>query len=267
MALYQTAILLGAGSGPVLGGFVAELLGFRAPFWAFALVSALAALYAWFGYRETLPRRPEPEGKRAESTSFAGSLRPLLGHRGFLAVTIITFGVFFTRTAALWQLVPLVGVARFDLSLWAIGVAMTLQSAANLLVLPLAGSLADRCGHARVIVPSTVGLALCLVLIALAPAAWVYFVAVILLGIAGGIVNPSSTAYAADQAPDGRFGPAMGILRTVGDAGFVAGPILAGLAVDLLPWGYASGLVLNALVIATGALVFARANGEPRPTG
>jgi multidrug resistance protein len=261
MALYQTAILVGAGAGPVFGGIIAEVFGFRAPFWAFALVTLAASVFALAGFTETLADRRELDG--AENRGGKGGLGPavLLEHRAFAAVTLVTFGIFFTRTAAQWQLTPLIGDARFGLSLAAIGLALTAQAAANLAMLSVAGRLVDRFGARRAIAWSTYGLASSLVLVALAPSPWLFFVAVMLVGVSVGVSNPASTAFAADNAPNGRFGPAMGVLRTVGDAGFVLGPILAGLAADLLPAGYTGGMVLNAAVVALGALAFALATG------
>lgn len=266
MALYQTAILLGAGMGPAIGGFVAELYGFRAPFWAFAAVAALAAIFAVFQFTETLDQGPGDTNGSASNAapSSLSLLSSLLHHRGFLAVTIITFGIFFTRTAAQWQLIPLIGDGRFGLSLAVIGIAMTLQAGANLAMLPAAGILIDRFGHNRSILVAVLSLAISLLMIALAPAVWVYFVGVILVGISVGVAGPASTAFAADQAPDGRFGPAMGVLRTFGDAGFVLGPILAGLTADLLVFGYAGGMALNALIIVVGAAIFALATRDDR---
>ncbi len=266
MALYQTAILLGAGLGPSFGGFIAEHFGFRAPFWAFAIVAALASMVAIFGFTETLDT-DKSEGASSRGRGPEGlfsSFASLLRHRAFLAVTMITFGTFFTRTAAQWQLIPLIGAHRFELSLGTIGIAMTMQAGANLAMLPLAGLLIDRLGHQRLILLSTASLALCLLLIAFGSAVWTFAVGVILVGASVGVLSPASMAYAADNAPDGKFGPAMGVLRTVGDAGFVLGPILAGLVIDLSSFGYAGGLALNALIIVGGAVVFARATKKYR---
>jgi multidrug resistance protein len=270
MALYQTAILMGAGAGPVFGGVIAEFFGFRAPFWSFALVTLAASVFALVGFTETLAERREEAEPASRGGKLGLGVAALLQHRAFAAVTLVTFGIFFTRTAAQWQLTPLIGDARFGLSLAAIGLALTAQAAANLAMLSVAGHVVDRFGARRAIAWSTYGLAASLVLVALAPNAWLFVAAVVLVGISVGVSNPASTAFAADNAPNGRFGPAMGVLRTVGDAGFVLGPILAGLAADLLPAGYTGGMILNAAVVALGAFAFAlasRGRGSAHPEG
>jgi MFS family permease len=86
---------------------------------------------------------------------------------------------------------------------------------------------------------------------------WVFLLALMLLGLSLGVSNPATAAYAADHAPAGQFGPAMGMLRTMGDLGFVAGPLVAGAIADLLPGGYATALIANALLILLLVLVFA----------
>ena len=51
---YQASIQLGATIGPVLGGYLAWLFDFRAPFWAYMLVGLAAAATAAFAFTDTL---------------------------------------------------------------------------------------------------------------------------------------------------------------------------------------------------------------------
>jgi MFS family permease len=53
MSIYQGALLLGAGIGPALGGFVAEYWGLRAPFFAYGLLAFLCGLWVVFRGVET----------------------------------------------------------------------------------------------------------------------------------------------------------------------------------------------------------------------
>lgn len=259
MALNQTALLAGACFGPAIGGVLADLFGHSAPFWGFAIVSGLACLVALTAFHETRASRPA-----APAQSGLG-LGVLLADRRFMAVTAITFASFFTRTAAQWQLIPLVGHERLGLSLSFVGAALTAHVLANLLVLPFAGRLIDRFGQARCITAATALVAISLLVIACATGTTAFLAGLMLLGLSLGVANPAASAYAADHAPAGRFGPAMGMLRTMGDLGFVAGPILAGAVVDLVPGGYASALVANAGLVALAVLAFRRVARQEHP--
>jgi multidrug resistance protein len=253
MALNHTALLAGVSLGPALGGVLADLLGHRAPFWGFAVAAGLACLVALTCFRET--RAAE---RSATTAGGAGGLSGLVTDRRFMAVTAVTFATFFTRTAAQWQLIPLVGHERLGLTLAVVGAALTAHALANLAMLPLAGRLIDRFGQIPCLTMATVLVAVALAVIAAAPEPVMFMAGLMLLGLALGVANPAASAYAADHAPAGRFGPAMGMLRTMGDLGFVLGPILAGAVVDLLPGGYATALAANAALVLAALAAFAR---------
>jgi MFS transporter, DHA1 family, multidrug resistance protein len=252
MALNQTALLGGASLGPLLGGVLADLFDHRAPFWGFAIVAFVGFLVALLALRET---RPASGGRRAESGK-GGSLPALLTDRRFMAVTLVSFGTFFTRTAAQWYLIPLVGHERLGLSLSFIGGALTAHTVANVAMLPVAGRLIDRFGQRSCILVSTALVALSLVLVGIAGAIWLYLAGLMLLGLSLGVSNPGTAAYATDHAPAGRFGPAMGMLRTMGDLGFVLGPLVMGFVVDL-GGGYGRALVVNSVLVLATVLAFA----------
>ncbi|TWA66311.1 putative MFS family arabinose efflux permease [Azospirillum baldaniorum] len=260
MGAYQTALLTGASIGPLMGGLLAERWGYTAPFWGFAAVSGLAALFAFLALPET--RRPANANAGADTRPpERGGVRDLLRQRGYAPVLLVTFGVFFTRTAAQWQLIPLVAAHRFGMAPDAIGLALTLSAGVTLVTTPLAGWLADRVPRRGLIVASAASVAVALGLIAACPTVPLFWGALALLGLALGLGGPASSAFAAGCAPDGRLGPTLGLLRTAGDVGFVAGPLVAGFAVAVsdtaFGGGEAAGLFVNAALMAIAAAAFA----------
>jgi MFS family permease len=263
MALYQTALLVGAGLGPVVGGLVAERFGYAAPFYGFAAVTAVATGVALALVGETRPASaPGQDGDHGHGLA---ETIAILRDRDFALVSAVNFGVFFTRTAAQWMLIPLLALARFGYDSGVVGLALGLTAGINLVMLPVVGAAVDRLGARRVIVASTATATAALALLGLGTAAPLFWAGIALLGIAMGLGGPSSGAYAANAAPSGRFGPGMGIFRAAGDAGFVLGPILTGAVVDALGAGGETGLVVammvNAvLVAATGLGLWAYAH-------
>lgn len=258
MALYQTALLTGTSLGPVVGGFAASTWGFTAPFWLFGIVSMLGAAVAFFGFSETLNRENSTEhtSKRGHLTDLK-DIQLLLTSREFLLITLISFAIFFTRTAAKFALIPLVGFERFQMNSDTIGLALTIATLVNFLALPIAGSMMDRYGRKIAIIPAQIACAIALFLFAWAPAPVFFWIAMVIIGVAMGISSPAAAAYAADVAPQAKFGPAMGLLRAISDLGFMVGPIVVGAVADLTSLGYGGGLIFNAILVVLLTLFFA----------
>jgi len=252
MALFQAAILTGAGLGPAIGGFAAERFGLGAPFWLSAAIGFAAALHAGFGFRETQhpAQAPHKDGHGLAAIRMVVVVAPLA------VLLFVQFGVFFSRSGGQWTMMPLLGTTRFALSAADIGLALTLSALVNLAVLPWAGGASDRYGGARVIAFSTAIAAASLFLIAFAPAPWLFWAGMALMGVATGFSGPAIAAFAVEHAPGGRYGPTMGVLRFFGDLGFVAGPILLGLAVDGLHVGHGGAIALNGALVALSGLLF-----------
>jgi len=268
MALYQGGLLFGAGIGPGIGGLLVAWMGFSAPFWAFGVVALAALLIAVFAFEEPAA---EPPGAGSTTAGFpagvpAPTLRGLLTEPTFLYLSLINFGVFFTRTASQWVTIPLIAAQTFAMPVAVIGGALTLIAASNFLMLPMVGPVIDRVGSRVVTLWSTVATAVSLVMIAFAGHVAVFWAAMVLMGIAGAFSGPSVAAALADRMPRGLQGPAMGVQRVVGDAGFVVAPIFVGLVYDATTLGNEGAVWINALLMAAAAALFAfGARPEPAP--
>ncbi len=140
VGLYQAALQFGASIGPVFGGFVASYFGLRAPFWALLVISIATVLLGMFSFTD----------QRAKVSTLSGAMGAQRGllTLPFLSISLVSCVVFFTRTAFLFQLVPLIGDGDFKLSVAAIGFGITITAGAMLLVLPLATSLIKRSARA-----------------------------------------------------------------------------------------------------------------------
>ena len=252
MALYQTALLVGAGLGPVVGGLLAQHFGYQSPFWLSLAIGMSAATYAFFCFDET--KRPSQGGAHHDH-SFRSFL-PLLSRPAIAVGLLVNFGVFMTRAAGQWQFLPLAANQRFGFDPGSIGMAITTMTLANLAVLPFTGRLVDRFGTVRCVVGASFLTVAALALAALGAQSWMFWAAMIVLGVATGLQGPAIATYAVDHAPDGRFGPAMGLLRFAGDVGFVVGPLALGAAVDLTGIGYSGAILLNAGMVVMSAVLF-----------
>jgi MFS family permease len=116
------------------------------------------------------------------------------------------------------------------------------------------GALVDRFGRKAVIVPSSLCSAGAMLLFVFAGSFESFLVASFFWAIASGISGAAPAAYAADLAPKGQVGPAMGLYRTVADLGYVVGPLTLGVLSDLI--SAQAALYFTAVLLVLAGLLF-----------
>jgi MFS family permease len=124
-------------------------------------------------------------------------------------------------------LFPLWAEARFGLDPAFIGLLLTFAAAAGLVTMLISGRIADRRGRKGPLMASLLLTGLVIPFIFLAPGLTALSLTMVLYGLALGFHGPIA-AWAADLAPEGRMGIAMGVYRSVADLGWVVGPLLLG---------------------------------------
>jgi MFS family permease len=256
MAVYQGSFLFAVGLGPFPGGVLAERFGLSAPFVAYAVTGLLAGLVAWLRVPETMARQsPGAAEPPAPAPPFAAQIRILAGRIGFLLVSLVSFASAFTRTGALFSVIPVLGQDRLRLSPDRIGFALALGSLAGFGFAYPAGMLVDRFGRKAVIVPATLLTSVSLLLFLLAPSyAW-FVTASLVWSLAQGVGGVAPSAYAADVAPPRMNAAAMSLYRMLADSGYVVGPIVLGLVTDA--FGIEAALATGAGLLAGVGVLFA----------
>lgn len=129
---------------------------------------------------------------------------------------------------------------------WWVGIFSTVFAAVQFAFSPVQGALSDRFGRRPVILISNLGLAVNLLIMALAPSLWLLFVARVILGVSAASFT-TANAYIADITPKEKRAGAYGILGSAFGLGFILGPGLGGFlgGIDLrLPFWVAAGLAL-----------------------
>lgn len=246
MALYQAAIFVGAGLGPAAGGFIAQGFGVAAPFWAYAAVSGLALVVSLSVGRDSVASEAVPE------------TAPILARANLVlrANLIVSFVSGFVRTAALWQLIPLLAASRYSMGFDKIGIAVTVTSLANVAVLPISGWMVDRFGWRRLPALASFGYAASLALIAIDHTEWSFWVGISLAGIFGGLIGPATSTALIELTAPNALPSAMGIQRTAADFGFVAGPVVMGVLADFLLGSEGLGLMVTALLLLISGIAW-----------
>jgi DHA1 family multidrug resistance protein-like MFS transporter len=267
VSMYQGFFVLGVGLGPAPGGFLADHLGLRAPFVAYALFSLAACGAALLLIKETRPGTemvyvPTAADAAAMVTPAAGSMWQLLRSGPFLLIGLVSFVQFVARTGAMFTVVPLLGKDRLDLTASQVGLALAIPNALNLAALYHAGTLADRLGRKWVIVPATLVCGLSMATFALGQSYGVYLLAAAIWGLGSGLAGPAPAAYVADLASAELRGRAFGLFRSVSDSGYIIGPLFLGWLAGAS--GYTTPLVLTGALFVLSALLFGRLAPETR---
>ncbi len=256
MSIFQGAILVGATFGPSVGGIAAALFGQTGPFWVAMVLGAVTTLVVLA--RFPAARMAEQHAARVKVASGLerhASWRLLL-ILPFACVLVVNFGVFMTRTAGQWQMIPLMVVERFAFGPEQIGLALTLAAFATLLILPVSAWLVDRVPRPELIFFSLLGVTASLAMIILAEQPWIFYLAMLGMGVATGISGPAVAAYAVDVVPEAQQAPAMGIMRFAGDLGYLVGPVSLGFVMQHYALGYTGGIAINAALLGLCALAF-----------
>lgn len=256
LALYQGTFIFAVGIGPFPGGLLAEHFGLAAPFWAYGFAALVAMAVAWFAVIETKDFGKAAGGLAGGArTSFLDQMRVLTGKIGFALISLIVLMGAVVRTGGLFTVIPILAKDRLDLSVAAIGFALMLGSVSGLAAAYPLGWITDRFGRKAVIVPATVISGSSMLLYCFAPSyAW-FIGASVVWGVAISALGTAPAAYAADSAPPGMNAAAMSTFRMIADAGYVAGPLILGLVVDL--YGAVMALVVAAGAVMLSGLAFA----------
>ena len=208
--------------GPVVGGVALDGVGFGATFLGAAGVVALALLPAW------LMRDVASAGAHAGVRAI---LRVMAQPAARAAVigTVVVGGVL----ALLEPLLPLDLDERLGLSATSIGLVFAAGSAAYLVSAPLMGRLSDRRGRRLPVVGGLLLTAVALPFVAVGPA-WVPVVGFVVVGIGmGSAIAPSGALVSEgvdDAGLEGAYGFGGALLVFVFAAGYLAGPLLGGVA-------------------------------------
>lgn len=250
LGLLQVAVLMGMTVGPWMGGFVADLWGYRVPFWvsgALLFLGGVVVLVA--AYEDFCP--PEP-GKGANH-----GLRQAFGRRGLLAL-MVSFFMVSMAASFMGPIYPLLveeiagseGAARTAGMLLGIGGLASGLSALGI------GLLGDRIGHKSVLVVCTLGAGVFTAPHYLAQTIGQLVVLRIGMGLSRGGTAPTQNAIIGQAVSADTYGRSFGNSRVAAALGMAVGPLMGGFAAAQfgLRWPFVimSGLLaLSAVLVST----------------
>ena len=264
MSIYQGSFALGISLGPALGGLIAEVFGLRAPFFVVGVLSLFSGLWAYFKVPESRPKaeddhssdvapQPGESNVSTEATRIRSKYSFLLS-KSFIFIALVFFVTFFSRGGAQFTLLPLKGAHDLGLSPGQLGAVFTIPPVIGFLLLPFAGSISDRYGRKKTIVPGLLIVAVALLMLGTSSLFIFFVIGMALYGFGNGIEGPTPVAYVADISPRAHQGIAQGAARSIGDLAILIAPPAMGLAADL--FGTTATLVANGAIVGLLGVVF-----------
>lgn len=280
MSIYQGFFLLGIGLGPIPGGYLADNYGLAAPFFGFAVLALAGALVSAVLVPETRGWRRKSrenmdqrvvdttrefqQSQKRPTLITSSSPSAILSNRAFLLVGLVSFAQFFTRTGAVFSIVPLMGYEELGLSTSQVGAALSLTGMINISMLYPSGWIADRFGRKLPIVAGTFLSGIAIALYAMSGNYATFLIASALWGMGSGIAGPLPAAYAADLASQSAYGATMGMYRSVADVGYVLGPLFISAVAEAA--SFSVSLLGCTVLFLIGGVLFAWKAPETRRT-
>jgi DHA1 family multidrug resistance protein-like MFS transporter len=252
-----TAVQMSAGAlGAFLGGLVLTWFPLEAAFVVASL--PLALCLAWDAVR---PARYywQPLRTRDRADAAASALaRPVasVGLAGVVAALALgSFATFFARFGGEQGLTPVLGYAQGGLTPLSLGIALAAATLVSLAAMPLVGAVIDRGSRLGVLIPGTIAAAGAMLLFPLAEGPWLFALAIVVYGLASSVAGVVPSVLMSETVPPHLSGFVVGLTRTAGDVGGVAGPLLAFLVYDLYGAWAAVAVIAGVLVLANALLV------------
>jgi len=210
--------------GPVIGGFVAEHFGVRAPFFFAAALALANVAFGFFSLPESLPvdkRRPF-EWSRANPFGAFKALMHLPAVAGLL------FAVFLYQMAhdslpAVWMFFTQL---KFGWSPSEMGWSLTFVGVMTVVVMGgLTGWVVPRLGERRSIVVGFLLMSVGFIAYSLVPAGWMLYPA-LAIGALGGIANPTMQSVMSRQVGASSQGELQGAVASLAAVAAVFSPLL-----------------------------------------
>lgn len=252
LGLMQMAVFSGSAVGPLIGGVLADQIGYRATFALAGSLLLVSALLVAFLVEE----RFEPPPRRAGHGETGGETWRLLLAPALLGIVVSLFALR-AASMALQPIVPLLvaQLARGSSSVNSLaGLAMGVSGMTSAVASVGLGRLSDRVGQRPLLIASGALAAATFLPLGLTTQVWQVIALQALFGIASGGMLPTANALVARLTPEGRRGTIYGFTTTASSLGAFVGP-LVGTALAAALGLHAPFLVIGLALAVTVAWV------------
>ncbi|NMO95400.1 MFS transporter [Paenibacillus lemnae] len=246
MGTMQSGQVAGTILGPLIGGLMADWVGFRPIFFITGTLIFAASLLALFLVKETFDRE---EAMAVPQASVLAGLKELNHTPQLPALFTVTFLLQFAMISPM-SLLPLyvqkLHGTSVDIALWA-GMVIAVTGLSNMIASPLLGRLSDKVGANRVLTFALIGTGLTLIPQAFVTDVWQLVIIRFMMGVFMGGLLPSVNALIRSYTPDGMESRAFGFNTSALALGNMLGAVIG---------GFMAGFIgIEGLFIVSGSLL------------
>jgi DHA1 family multidrug resistance protein-like MFS transporter len=264
LGMVQTAVFAGAAGGPLIGGFLYDLIGPRATFWMAGGMLFTGGVIVTLFARERftpIPRQPKSDLGRWQRFQTSGAFL-------FSAAMLTMLAAIFVIRMIAMAMQPILPLFVAELApdnpnvASVAGIVLGAAGLTSALAAAWLGRLGDRTGHRRILAISLLAAGLFYLPMAVVRDPWQLAALQALLGVAAGGLIPSANALIAHLTPATRRGAIFGLTAALGGVGGFIGPLLGALLATTFGFRatfVAAGLLLLALA---GMVIWTQAATE-----
>ncbi|MHA6529772.1 MFS transporter [Paenibacillus sp. BAC0078] len=227
MGLMQSGSVAGTILGPLIGGAMADWIGYRPIFYIVGALLFAASLLALFLVKEKFDRT---QAAKAPQVSVMEGFKELAKVPQLPALFGVTFLLQFAMISPM-TLLPLyvekLHGSATDIAFWA-GVVSAVTGISNMLASPLLGKLSDKVGAHRILTYALVGAAVFIIPQAFVTSVWQLIVVRFLMGVFMGGLLPSVNALIRSYTPEGKDSRAFGFNSSMLALGNMLGAVIGG---------------------------------------
>ncbi|CAM3513043.1 MFS transporter [Marinicrinis lubricantis] len=230
MGSLQSGAIAGTIMGPLIGGVMADLFGFRMIFYITGSLMFLATVFAWFFVQEQFNRK---EASKQNDLSVLQGFRQLRAIPQLPALFAVTFMIQFALMSSMPQITLFVQhlVGNVENLAFLSGFVGSVMGISNMIASPLLGRIGDRKGSEMVLKVSLLGAAITFIPQIFVQNYWQLLIARFLFGIFMGGMIPSVNALIRKHTPEGMEGRAYSFNSSFLALGNLVGPTLGGFLV------------------------------------
>ncbi len=254
----------GVAIGPVVGGILADRMGFRVVFLVYLFIAILALLTS-LTFSEKKSEHKELGPLTFNLTKFWEIEKPY--RITYLVLVFTTFTMMLYRTT-LHSMLPLFVGTQLGFSTTQIGSLFGIIGVFVIVMIIPAGIITDKVGRKAATVPSTALPAIAFAAYPFSDSMAQLSILSALIGMSNGLSLGSVATTTYDVIPERSRGQLQGLRRTIGDIGGIIGPLLGGIIADAYNPGATFFVYFPFLLLAAALLAFASREtlGKANPT-
>jgi len=227
MGLMQSGSVAGTILGPLIGGLLADWIGFRPIFYVVGALLFVASLLSLFLVKEKFSRS---EAAHEPQVSVLEGLKELIKIPQLPALFGVTFLLQFAMISPMTLLpiyVEKLHGTAVNIAFWA-GMVSAVTGVSNMLASPVLGKLSDKVGAHRILTYALIGAAVFLIPQAFVTSVWQLIIVRFMMGVFMGGLLPSVNALIRSYTPDGKESRAFGFNSSTLALGNMVGAVMGG---------------------------------------